>query len=105
MIFSPSNVPNINLNTESSYLSYRNKFTGNSRSLHSFLNKDDTHLHAIAIVYKKGYIFPELVINAKKPFLTINSEIQELIKSNLVDFIVYGTKSPYDSCQLYKSLQ
>lgn len=91
-------------------MSYRNKFTGNSQSLHSLFNKDSEHLHAIAIVYKKSYSFPEysdkfqIAINSKKPFININSEILEIIKSNLVDFIVYASKSPYDNCKLFTDL-
>lgn len=40
----------------------------------------------------------------KKPFVIINSEITELIKSNLVDLVVYRTKAPYDNCQLFINL-
>lgn len=99
-----ANVPNVDLKTESPYFAYRNQFTKNSQSLISFFNKDNNHLYAIAIVYKKGYSFPDLVINAKKPFIVINSDIQDLIATNLVDFIVYGTKAPYDNCKLFVNL-
>lgn len=99
-----SNVPSVDLKTDSPYVLYRNKFTKNTQSLNSFFKKDNNNLHAIAIIYKKGYVFPEFVINLKKPFIIINSDIQELIKKNLVDFIVYGTKSPYDNCQLFTNL-
>lgn len=98
------NVQNVDLKSDSPIVNFRNKFTGNSQSLHSFFNKDNTHLHAIAIVYKKGYSFPELVINAKKPFIAINSDILELIKSNLIDLIVYGTKSSHDNCEIFTNL-
>lgn len=98
------NVPNYDMITDSAYLTYRNKFTANSQSLHSFFQKNSEHLHAIAILYKKGHAFPEQVINAKKPFISINNEIQELIKTNMVDFIVYASKSPYDNCKLFTYL-
>lgn len=98
------NVPNVDMKIDRPYLSYRNRFTGNSQSIHSFFNKDNAHLHAIAIVYKKGYSFQDLTINSRKPFLYINDDIQDMIKSNLVDFIVYGTTAPYDNCQLFINL-
>lgn len=100
-----ANVPSVDMKTDSPYFGYRNKFTKNTQSLNSFFKKDNNNLHAIAIVYKKGYVFPELVINLKKPFITINSsDVEEIIKSNLVDFIVYGTKAPYDGCKLLTNL-
>lgn len=99
-----SNVPNVDLKTESPYVSYRNKFTGNAQGLQSFLNKDESSLHAIGILYKKSSSFPELTINPKKTFLSLNSEIVVLIKENLIDFIVYGTKAPYDDCVIFTNL-
>lgn len=85
--FFTTSVPNVDmLNTESSS-NYRNKLTGNSYTLSAFLNKASKHLHAIAIVYKKSYSFL---------YKNMNSEMQELIKSNLVDLIVYERKAPYD---------
>lgn len=66
-----SNVPNVDLKTESPYVSYRNKFTGNTQGLQSFLNKDESSLHAIGILYKKSSSFPELTINPKKNILVV----------------------------------
>lgn len=60
---STKNVPNVDLKTDSPFVNYRNKFTGNTKSLQSFFNKEINNLHAIAIVYKKSYTFPELVLN------------------------------------------
>lgn len=95
------NVPNIDLNTGSANVNYKNKFTGNAQSLHWFLNKNNENLHAIAIIYKKGYSFSDLTLSSKKTSISINSDIQELIKSNLVDFKIYGTKAPYDNCKIF----
>lgn len=69
-----------------------------------FFNKNNVDLHGIAVVYKKGYPFPELVLSSRKPLITINEDIQSLIKLNLVDLVVYGKKAPYDNCELFTNL-
>lgn len=98
------NVPNVDLTEASPFFSYRNKYTGNTNSMFSFLTKSDNQLNAIAIIYKKGFSFPQLVLNNKNPFIAINNEIQDLIKSNLVDMMVYGKRATYDSCELFTNL-
>lgn len=72
--------------------------------MQSFLNKGNTFLHAIAIVYKKGYSFPEFVLTQKKPFLNMNDDLQEIIRANLIDLIVYAKKAPIESCELFSRL-
>lgn len=99
-----ASVANVDLQPNSPYFGYRNKYTGNSQSMLSFLNKGNKNLHAIAIVYKKGYGFPELALNQKKPFLNIDSDLQHLIKTNLVDLVVYARKAPFEDCELFTNL-
>lgn len=87
-----ASTPDVDMLITDPFFVYRNKFTANTQSLYmAFLNKANKHLRAI--VYKRGYSFPELVINAKKLFITVNREIEELLKGNLVDLIVYGRKA------------
>lgn len=97
-------VKNSEIDTESQYMNYRNKFSGDTNVIQSFLNAGQKNLHAIALIYKKSYSFPELVINKKKPYLIINDKIKELIRNNIVDLIVYGRKAPYDNCVLFSNL-
>lgn len=102
-----ANVPNVDLSSKSNLLKYRGKLTGNSNSMISFLsigNMANTHLHAIAVLYKKGYAFPELVITQEKAFLYINDNIQELIKENLIDLVVYTRKAPFETCEFFTRL-
>lgn len=94
-------VPNTDMNTKSQFVTYRNKYSQNTQTLSSFLNKGDKHIHAIALLYKKSNNFPELMLNAKKPFIIIDEKLQELIKSNLIDLIVYARKAPYENCHLF----
>lgn len=97
-------VPNIDMNIKSEMVAYRNKFTGNSQTLGAFLNIGNKHIHAIALIYKRNYAFPEINLNVKRPFITIDSEMEVLIKSNLVDLLVYGRKAPYDTCEIFTNL-
>lgn len=102
-----ANVPNVDLSSKSNLLKYRGKLTGHSNSMISFLsigNMANTHLHAIAVLYKKGYAFPELVITQEKAFLNINDNIQELIKENLIDLVVYTRKAPFETCEFFTRL-
>lgn len=98
------NVQNIDLSVSSSFVTFRNKYTGNTKSMRSFFTKTNTFLYAIAIIYKKSFTFPELVLTDKKPFININNEILELIKTNLLDMVVYGQKAPFETCDLFTNL-
>lgn len=102
--FTIGNFEKANMRPTSQSFVFRNKLTSNTQSVMQFLNKGNVNLHAIAIVYKKGYSFPEFVLNKKNSFVNINSEIENLIKTNLVDLIVYGRKAPYDNCNLFINL-
>lgn len=83
-------VKNTDMNCNSTSVTYRSKFTGNTQTLNSFLNNGNKHIHAIALLFNESYTFPEIVISPENPFIIINDTLQELIKSNLVDFIVYA---------------
>lgn len=96
------NVPNTDMNTKSASFNYRNKFSGNLQTIDTFLNTGNKHVHAIALLYKECNSFPEIVINAKNPFIVIDDNIEEIIKSSLFDFIVYARKAPYDHCNLFQ---
>lgn len=95
---------NADMDTASPYVSYKNKYTGGTKSVASFFTKNNNNLYVIAIVHKKKFTFPQLVLNKKKPYLSVNSEILELIKSNLVDMIVYGQKAPFEKCDVFSNL-
>lgn len=97
-------LPNADIQPKSPYFTFRNKLTGNSRTMQMFFNKNDVELHAIAVVYKKGYTFSELILNSKKPFINIDSDIEKVIKENLVDLVVYGGKVPFEKCALFSNL-
>lgn len=97
-------VPHTDMNTKSAFVTFRNKFTGNTQSLNMFLNKGDKNVHAIAILYKKDYGFPEFVLSAKQPRVNIDAKMKDLIKAHLVDMIVYSKKSPYEQCEIFSSL-
>lgn len=97
-------VPNVDMTTKSEYVAYRNKFTKNTGNIAAFMNKGNKHLHGIAILYKKDYAFPEFVLTQKKPFLIVDESMQEIIKTNLSDFIVYGRKAPYEQCEVFGKL-
>lgn len=97
-------VQNIDMNTKSSYLSCRTTFSGNTQTINSFLNKGDKHIHAIALLYKNAYNFPEIVLTEKNTFINIDEKMQELIKSNLVDLVVYARKAPYDNCRIFTKM-
>lgn len=45
-----------------------------------------------------------MVITKEKPFLIIDSKLQEIIRANLADLVVYTRKAPIDSCELFTSL-
>lgn len=98
------NVANTEMNTKSGYVTYRNKLTGSVQSLNMFLNKGSKNVHAIAILYKKDYAFPEIVLNAKNPILNIDDKMRDLIKTHLVDMIVYSRKAPYEQCDIFTKL-
>lgn len=97
-------VPNTDMSADSDYVNYRNKFSKNTQTLFSMFNKGNRHLHAIALLYKASYSFPELVISEKTQYIPINSTIEELIRTNLVDMVVYGRKAPYDNCEIFTNL-
>lgn len=97
-------VSNTDMNFNSVYVAYRNKFSKNMQTISSFLTKDNKHIHAIALLNKAKYAFPEIVLNAKTLFIIINEKIQEIIKTNLVDLVVYATKEPYDNCNIFTNL-
>lgn len=99
-----SNIANVDLTPSSPFFSFQNKYTGNTRTMLSFLNKRDSHLHAIAILYKKGNAFPEIQLSQKKSYLNIESDVKELIKAHLVDMVVYAKKAPFDSCDFFTNL-
>lgn len=98
------NVPNVDMSSESEFVSYRNKFLKNTPTRYAFFNKGNKHVHAIALLYKNSYSFPELVINDNKQYIPIDSQIEELIKSNLIDLVVYGRKAPYHYCEIFINL-
>lgn len=64
--------------------------------------KGDKNLHAIALLYKKDYSFPELALNSEQPFIKIDQNIR--ITTNLVNMVVYGRKAPYDHCEIFTEL-
>lgn len=70
----------------------------------TFLNKGDKNVHAIALLYKKDNMFPELVLTSKMAVLNIDKEIKQLIKDNLLDLIVYARKSQYEHCAIFADL-
>lgn len=98
------NVENTDLNTDSTFVAYRNKFRGKSSNKEQFMWTGNKHLHAVALIYKESNSFPELTISAKNPYLIINNEIKDLIHNNLVDLVVYGRQAPYDNCALFTDL-
>lgn len=99
-----TNVVNVDMQPNSPYFAYRSKFTGNTQSMFSFLNKGNNYIHALAIIYKKNYGFPEFVLTQKQVFLNIDSNLQEIIRENLVDLVVYTKKSSFDNCKLFTTL-
>lgn len=97
-------VTNAELNVKSTFVTYRNKFSGNTQTIDSFLNKGNKHIHAIALLFKQSYTFPEFRLTAKKPFINIDEKLIELIKVNLIDLVVYARKAPYNDCHLFAKL-
>lgn len=97
-------IPNTQLTTESSYVVYRNKFSGSSSQNQRLMLTGNRHLHAIALLYKESYNFPEIVLNVKNQYIIIDDKLKEVIKKNLVDMVVYGRKAPYDNCKLFTDL-
>lgn len=97
-------VANKDMDSKSVYVSYRNKFVGNVKSISMFLSKSEKNVHAIAILYKKEQNFPELVLNSKQPILQIDKKMEDLIKTSVVDMVVYSRKAPYEHCEIYTKL-
>lgn len=97
-------VSNVDMNCKSHSVSYRNKLTGDTQTLSSFLNKGNKNIHAIALLYKESYAFQEIALTQKNPIIIVDDKLRELIKSNLIDLIVYARKAPYDNCDLLKNL-
>lgn len=97
-------VANTDMSFKSANVTYRNKFTKDTQKINFFLNKDSKNIHAIALLYKRSNSFPEFVLDTKTPTIIINEKLQEIIKTNLVDFIVYTRKEPYDNCDIFTSL-
>lgn len=98
------NVANTDINTKNGCVAYRNEFFGNIPTLNTFLNRGNKDVHAIAILYKKDYTFPEFVLNSKNPTLNIDDKMKDLIKTHLVDMIVYSRKAPYEQCEIFTNL-
>lgn len=97
-------VQSTQLTTESKSVMYRNKFSGSARYNQMFTLNGNRHLHAIALLYRESYSFPELTLSMKNPYMVIDRKIKGLIADNLVDMVVYGRKTPYDDCVLFTSL-
>lgn len=97
-------VENVDLSTDSSFVTYQNKYRGRASNNQQFMWTGSRHLHAIALLYKNTYNFPEIVISAKNPYMMVTNEIKDLIKNNLVDLVVYGRQAPYDNCALFTDL-
>lgn len=97
-------VANTDMNFNDAYVAYGDKFSKKTQRIDCFFNKASKNIHAIALLHKKSYSFPEIVLSAKKPYIIIDEKLQELIKTNLVDFIVYARKEPYDICNIFTGL-
>lgn len=98
------NVQNTDLTTDSPFVLYRNKYSGRASTSQQFMWTGSAHLHAIALLYKKSYNFPEIQLSAKNPYIMMTDEIRDLIQNNLVDLVVYGRQAPYDNCALFTDL-
>lgn len=72
-------VPNTDMHFNSAYVAYQSKFNKKTQTITSFLTKDSKHIHAIALLYKASYSFPEIVLSAKTPSIVINEKLQETI--------------------------
>lgn len=98
------NVPNVDVRIPNAYVRFRNEFQKNQKTLFSFLSTANKNLHAIAILYSEKNPIPEITLSAKQPFIKIDNDLKELIKSNLMDMVVYGRRAPFDNCELFLDL-
>lgn len=92
--------------TPSSIINYSNKFQSETTTLFKFLNTGASKkLYAVAILYKEKDPLSQFVLTQKKPRIPLNPALKEIIKTNLVDLLVYGQKAPYDNCNLFLDLK
>lgn len=103
-LIASEDVPNADMYFNSDFVAFQSKFNKKTQSITSFLIKDSKHIHAIALWYKSSYSFPEIALTSKTPSMVINEKLQETIKTNLIDFVVYARKQPYDNCHIFANL-
>lgn len=97
------NVKNADSYVPNTSVNYRNKYQRNQQTMDRFLKTGNKDLQAIAVLYSKGSL-PQFTISPSQTFITLNEELKNVIKDNIVDLIVYGRRAPYDSCELFLDL-
>lgn len=85
---------------------FRQSFVSGIKSMTNFLKTGSSrNLEAIAIIktpeYDKRFQF---TLTKKRNYILMTSELKQLLKTILVDLIVYGKRAPYDRCNFFEEI-
>lgn len=92
-------VSNCDITIPNSVVHFRNEFAKNQRTLFNFMSTANNSIHAIAILYSTQSLSKDLILSQSKPFIKIDDRMKSIIKSNLVDMVVYSSKASHDNCE------
>lgn len=87
-------VPNDNIKFTSALSTKKNV-----QSVTSFFTNQ--RLSAIGLLYGEKEPFNDIKLSDKKTELLLNGKLIEILKKNLVDMVVYGSKNSCDKCKLF----
>lgn len=102
-VFGGIGIENADLKVDSSWVTYRGKFTKKTPSLFGFFSNANIYPHAVALVYRHDG-FPDIKLSEKRPYIKITSDIKQLISDTLVDMVVYGRRAVAEQCEIFEEL-
>lgn len=82
--------------------SWNNK--NNLISITNFLENGKTDIYAIGILYNKNDPMSTIQLEKNKNSIIIDDKLNEFLKNNLIDLVVYSEKSDRDRCDIFEEL-
>lgn len=64
---------------------------------------NENKLSAIGLLYGERETFNDFKLSEKKQELSINDKLVGILKTNLVDLVIYGGKNACDKCSLFEN--
>lgn len=67
----------------------------------NFIQNGNNYINAVALLYSRTPL-PDIKLSHTHPYLTVTKKLQSLIKSSIVDFVVFGRRTNDERCAIFE---